>query len=109
MDQFAVILEQYQPLPAEKMAVLFQAVCGMAKLDAMTKAAKAGGIVVEQVDGELANKLQLGLANQKCPARIVPQATVPAPVKGRRVQWVAADAEQFSVRWTLTGPIEFYP
>jgi hypothetical protein len=108
MEQFAVILEQYQPPPAEKMAVLFQAVCGMAKLDAMTKAAKAGGIVVEQVDAETARKLQLGLANQKCPARIVPQASVPPGVKGRRVQWVAADPAQFSVRWTLTGPVEFH-
>jgi hypothetical protein len=108
MDQFAVILEQYQPPPAEKMAVLFQAVCGMAKLDATTRAARAGGIVVEQVDAEVARKLQLGLKNQQCPARIVPQAKVPANVKGRRVQWLAADAEQFSVRWTMTGPIEFY-
>lgn len=109
MDQFAVLLEQYQPLPAEKMAVLFQAVCGMAKLDAMTKGAKAGGIVCEQVDAETASKLQVALANQKCPARIIPQAAVPAHVKGRRVQWIAANAEQFSVRWTLTGPIESYP
>jgi hypothetical protein len=109
MDQFAVILEQYQPPPAEKMAVLFQAVVGLPKLDAMTKAARATGIVVESVDAEVARKLQLALGNQQCPARIVPQAMVPANVKGRRVQWVFANAEQFSVRWTLTGPIEFYP
>jgi hypothetical protein len=109
MEQFAVVLEQYQPLAAEKLAILFQAVVGMPKLDAMTKAARATGIVVEQVDAEVAQKLQLALSNQKCPARIVPQAIVPAHVKGRRVQWVAADAEQFSIRWTLTGPIEFYP
>lgn len=108
MDQFALILEQYQPVPTEKMAVLFQAVCGMARLDAMTKAAKAGGIVVEQVDAETARKLQLGLTNQKCPARVVPQASVAVGVKGRRVQWVAADPAQFSVRWTLTGPVEFH-
>ena len=109
MEQFAILLEQYQPPPAEKLAVLFQAVCGLPKLDAMTKAAKAGGIIVEQVDGETARKLHLALTNQKCPSRIVPQAIVPPGVKGRRVQWVAADPTQFSVRWTLTGPVEFYP
>src|SRR6186997_536501 len=109
MDQFAVILEQYQPPPPEKMAILFQAVVGLPKLDAMTKAARATGIVVEGVDADVARKLQLALKNQQCPARIAPQAIVPPNVKGRRVHWVAADAEQFSVRWTLTGPIEFYP
>lgn len=108
MDQFAVILEQYQPPPAEKLAILFQAVVGLPKLDAMTKAARATGIIVEQVDAEVARKLQLALGNQKCPARIVPQAVVPANVKGRRVQWVAADPGQFSVRWSLTGAIDFY-
>lgn len=109
MEQFAVVLEQYQPPPADKLAFFFQAICGLPKLDALTKAARATGILVERVDHQVAQKLQLALGNQQCPARIVPQALVPATVKGRRVQWLSADAGQFSVRWTLTGAVDFHP
>jgi hypothetical protein len=109
MSQFAVVLEQFEPPPAEKLAILFQAVCGLPKIDAGTKAARAKGIVVEKVDGEVARKLQTALGNLKFPARVVPQGLVPEIVRGRRVRWISADAEQFSVRWTQTGAIDFYP
>jgi hypothetical protein len=109
MEEFAVLLEQYQPPPQEKLSALFQAVCGLPKLDALTKAARAGGIIAEKLNGEQARNLQTALGNLKFPARVVPQATVPTTVKGRRVHWLAAEPAQLSVRWTLTGPIDFYP
>src|SRR6476469_6896034 len=102
MSQFAVILDSPEPPPPEKLSILYQAVCGIPKFDANTKAARAGGIIMERVDGEVARKLQFALGNLQFPARIVAQGSVPEVVRGRRVQWIAADAAQFSVRWTLT-------
>jgi hypothetical protein len=109
MGEFAVILEQYQLPPPEKLSALFQAVLGLPKLDATTKAARAKGVLAEKLDGDQARRLQMALANLQHPAQVVPQALVPATAKGRRVQWIAANAEQLSVRWTLTGPIDFHP
>src|SRR5687768_10877327 len=109
MSEFAVVLEQYLPPPPEKLSALFQAVLGMAKLDATTKAARATGILAEKLDGDQARRLQTALANMGFPTQAVPQERVPSTVKGRRVQWVSANAEHFSVRWTPTGPIDFHP
>jgi hypothetical protein len=109
MSEFAIVLEQYQPPPPEKLSALFQAVLGLPKLDATTKAARATGILAEKLDGDQARRLQMALGNMQVPAQAVPQALVPATVKGRRVQWISANAEHFSVRWTFTGPIDFHP
>jgi len=108
MEEFAVVLDQYQPPPTEKLSALFQAVLGLPRLDATTKAAKATGILAEKLDGDQARRLQFALGNLKYPAQSVPQAAVPESVKGRRVQWVLANADQLSVRWTFTGPIDFH-
>lgn len=108
MEQFAVVLEQYQAPPLEKLAFLFQAICGLPKLDATTKAARAIGIVAERLNLEVARRLQTALGNLKFPARLVPQVLVPSTVKGRRVQLVVADADQFGVRWMLTGHPQNY-
>lgn len=108
MEQFAVVLDEYQAPPLEKLAILFQAICGLPKLDATTKAARAAGIVAERLDREAAQRLQAALGNLKFPARLVPQSLVPSTVKGRRVQLVQADAEHFGVRWMLTGKPQKY-
>jgi hypothetical protein len=109
VEQFAVVLDQYDSPPPEKLAVLFHAVCGLPLLDARQRAARAGAIVAERLPGDAARHLQTALGNLGFPSRVVPQDLVPESTKGRRVQLVLPTPQQFAVRWKVTGGPQVYP
>ncbi len=108
MNQFAVILEAFDPPPPEKLSALFQMLLGLPKLDANQKAGRVRGIVAEDLPEDMAKRLQLALGNLKFSARPVPQIHVPEAVRGRRVQLLSIEPQQLGVRWTITGPLQFY-
>jgi hypothetical protein len=109
LEAFAVVLHDAALPPPEKLSVLFQAICGMTKADAMTRAARASGIVAERLSADHAQRLQFALGNLKHPAAVVPQNALPEAVRGRRVQLLSVSPEAFGVRWQVTGQPELYP
>lgn len=109
MDQFAVVTDRYEAPPPEKLAALLQGVCGLPMLDARQKASRACGIVAERLPADVAERLRFALGNLQFPASLLPQAVIPATVKGRRVQFILAGSQQLGVRWSPTGKPRFYP
>ena len=108
MQLCAVILDAYSAPPTEKLAILFQAVCGWPRTDAMTRAARARGIVAERLPHITAQRLQEALQNLGFSAAVIDQRNVLPKVRARRVQLLLPEREQLGVRWTLTAKPQWY-
>jgi hypothetical protein len=108
MELYSVVLETYATPPLEKLAALFQAICGWPRVDAITRANRARGIIAERLPAPLANQLQTALGNLGFASQMVRQQSVPASARGRRVQLLLPEKERLGVRWTLTGKPRWY-
>lgn len=107
MSLTAVVLEKYEQPPPEKLAALLQAICGQSRIDALQRARRAKGILIDDLPPEQAEPLCAALTRIGWPARMVPAARV-RNFRCSRVQWVRAEETALAVRWTLTGQPQRY-
>jgi hypothetical protein len=101
--EFALILEEYEPIPPDTLAPVLKSRLGMLQFDAMRLAKGSRGIVMERLSRTSADALQAGLADVGFRTRIIPQDGVIAVSQPQTARTIELRDDMLDVLWGYTG------
>ena len=101
--EFALILEEYEPIPPEALVPVLKSRLGMLHFDAMRLAKGSRGIVMERLSRPSADALRSGLADAGFATRIIPQDGVIAVNQPQTARTIELRDDMLDVLWGYTG------
>lgn len=101
--EYALILEEYEPIPPDDLAPVLKSCLGMLHFDAMRHARGSRGIVMERLSRTFADALHAGLAEAGFRTRIITQEGVIAVDQPQTVRTIGLRDDALDVYWGYTG------